>query len=348
MSDLDEAGRALIALAGDAHDPTDEDRARVRTALAARLGAAAGLGLGAAAGLGATAKAAAGAGAAGSTAGAGAAAAGGTLAVKLVGVAVLLTTTVGVGAAVKLSRRAAHAPAAAKTSAVQAHRTVAAAAPRALPAPAADEAPREDPRPAAPAAGAAPGRAANNEAPNDGAPDGEARGHGAPPAPPPPRPAEAKARAVPAKIDARDVTGAAPRRRSAVANAANESDHACTPPSDAGAATRKAASGVADEARLVNDGVRALRAGQAACALALFDTHARYYPDGVLAEEREAERALALAELGRSAEARAAAATFLRRHPASPLGVRLRQRIPGIDAAAEAPTEAPPGDRGGR
>ena len=55
MSDLDEAGRAMIALAGDAHDPTDADRARVRAALAGRLGAAAGLGLGTVAVLGATA-----------------------------------------------------------------------------------------------------------------------------------------------------------------------------------------------------------------------------------------------------------------------------------------------------
>jgi len=58
-----------------------------------------------------------------------------------------------------------------------------------------------------------------------------------------------------------------------------------------------------------------------------------YYPEGVLAEEREAERALALADLGRTAEARLAAAAFLRKYPASPLGVRLRHRIPGIDIA---------------
>jgi len=88
---------------------------------------------------------------------------------------------------------------------------------------------------------------------------------------------------------------------------------------------------VADEARLVRDGVRALREGQAACALSLLDAHARYYPEGVLAEEREAERALALADLGRIAEARAAATAFLRKHHGSPLGARLRQRIPGLE-----------------
>jgi len=82
----------------------------------------------------------------------------------------------------------------------------------------------------------------------------------------------------------------------------------------------------------VHDGVRALHEGQAACALSLLDTHAHFYPHGVLSEERDAERALALAELGRTLEARAVAAAFLRAHPTSPLGVRLRQRIPGIDA----------------
>jgi len=88
---------------------------------------------------------------------------------------------------------------------------------------------------------------------------------------------------------------------------------------------------VADETRLVHDGVRALHEGQPACALSLLDAHAHFYPHGVLAEEREAERALALAELGRLAEARAVGAAFLHAHPGSPLGARLRQRIPGID-----------------
>ena len=85
---------------------------------------------------------------------------------------------------------------------------------------------------------------------------------------------------------------------------------------------------MADEARLVQDGVRSLRSGRPATALAFLDLHARLYPDGVLAEERDAERALALAELGRMPEARAAAAAFLGKYPKSPLGVRLRHRIP--------------------
>ena len=85
---------------------------------------------------------------------------------------------------------------------------------------------------------------------------------------------------------------------------------------------------VEGEARLVRDGVAALRAGEPARALALFDAHALRYPRGILAEERAAERALALAALGRHAEARAAADEFLRAHPTSPLATRLRRSIP--------------------
>jgi len=88
---------------------------------------------------------------------------------------------------------------------------------------------------------------------------------------------------------------------------------------------------LAIEARLVHDGVAALRAGQPARALALFDAHAISYPQGVLAEERAAERVLALAQLGRLADAHAAADEFLRAHRASPLAARLRKRLRALD-----------------
>jgi outer membrane protein assembly factor BamD (BamD/ComL family) len=88
---------------------------------------------------------------------------------------------------------------------------------------------------------------------------------------------------------------------------------------------------LADEARLLHDGVAALRAGHPARALTLFDAHAALYPAGALVEERAAERALALADLGRTAEARVAAEDFLRGHPASPLAARLRERLRALD-----------------
>jgi len=92
---------------------------------------------------------------------------------------------------------------------------------------------------------------------------------------------------------------------------------------------QRSAPTVDGEVRLVGDGVAALREGAPARALALFDAHALRYPHGVLAEERAVERALALAALGRDAEARAAADEFLRTHPTSPLATRLRKNFPG-------------------
>jgi hypothetical protein len=267
----------------------------VRAVLAVRLGAAAGVGVGTAAGLFATAKAAAGVGVVGSTGGAPAVVAGGALATKLVGVALVLTATVGAGAAVKLARRSAHAPVAVRTSSEIHDRRTVAAAPRELSPPPSPHTTAVDPTP-------------SDEAPSL------------------------------AKLDARDLAGTGPRRHPAPA--AGASSQACvSAPSGADIAARRPESAVADEARLVHDGVRALRAGQPACALSLLDTHARFYPEGVLADERDAERALALADLGQAAEARAAAELFLRKHPASPLGVRLRRRIPGIDVADGEPIE---------
>jgi hypothetical protein len=348
MSELDETGRALLALASDAHDPTDQDRARVRTALAARLGAAAGLGVGTAVGVGLTAKAAASVGGAASTGGAAtgvvttggagaavAAATGGALGTKLVGVALVLTTTLGVGTAVKLARRTEHAPPAAKSSEAHGRRALAVAR-RDAPPPASEAPAAEAPAVLVPAAVAAPSDQPL-PAPTVGAPAPAvdlAPNHEAPAtSPPSPDPSGAGPQA-PARIDAPEAAGPAQRRRATTATGA--SDRTCPSTlSNAGSGAHRSPSAVADEARLVHDGVLALRSGQPACALSLLDTHARFYPDGVLAEERAAERALALADLGRVAEARAAAAEFLHAHPTSPLGVRLRHRIPGLDVTDE-------------
>jgi RNA polymerase sigma-70 factor (ECF subfamily) len=83
---------------------------------------------------------------------------------------------------------------------------------------------------------------------------------------------------------------------------------------------------VGDETRLVQAGVLARRSGQPARALELLDQHARLYPTGVLAEERDAERALALADLGRAREARAAIDQFLYDYPTSAAAAALRAR----------------------
>jgi hypothetical protein len=83
------------------------------------------------------------------------------------------------------------------------------------------------------------------------------------------------------------------------------------------------------ETRLVRAGIAALREGDPADALDLFDEHARTYPNGVLAEERAAERIAALCHLDRVDEANRAAATFVREHPGSPLVARVRSGCAG-------------------
>jgi hypothetical protein len=63
-------------------------------------------------------------------------------------------------------------------------------------------------------------------------------------------------------------------------------------------------------------------------ALAALDEHARRFPAGTLAEEREATRALALCAAGRIGEAQGAARSFLAAHPTSPLAHRVRAACP--------------------
>jgi hypothetical protein len=309
MMKLDKEERALLALARDAHDPSDADRLRVRAALTARLGAAAGLGL--AAGLGSSAKAAAVAGA-GSGLGAGAsgaAVAGATLGVKLIGAAVVVASTVGVGAvAIHHARRA---PVAMVAASARTH-----ARPLAAPAPALALA-LSRPSPPAVAASEAPPPAS---APREVAPPVSAPREVAPP--PPEAPGTATMVERPA------------RSRRSVETVARASDGMRRPTDPPPARFLPT---LAEEARLVRDGIAALRAGDPARALALFDKHDATYPSGPLAEECAAERALALADLGRVAEARLASEAFLRAHPDSPFAARLRERLRALDVRSRTP-----------
>lgn len=80
---------------------------------------------------------------------------------------------------------------------------------------------------------------------------------------------------------------------------------------------------IAEETRLVRGAETALRQGNSAEALALLAEHARRFPQGVLAEEREGERAIATCTSA-SPEARAAAAArFRRAHPGSAMLPRV-------------------------
>jgi hypothetical protein len=76
---------------------------------------------------------------------------------------------------------------------------------------------------------------------------------------------------------------------------------------------------LAAELRLLSRANAAMRAGRHAEALDVLAQHAREFEAGQLAPEREYKRALALCELGRTEQARAAADAFVREHPRSPL-----------------------------
>jgi len=77
------------------------------------------------------------------------------------------------------------------------------------------------------------------------------------------------------------------------------------------------AKGLAAERALLDVARSALARGEAAEALAAADRHAREYPDGALAEEREAIAIKALVALGRRDEARARLRELERKHPNS-------------------------------
>ncbi|MFO0610017.1 MAG: hypothetical protein U0324_43060 [Polyangiales bacterium] len=82
---------------------------------------------------------------------------------------------------------------------------------------------------------------------------------------------------------------------------------------------------LAEELRLLNAARRALAAHQLDDAARPLAEHARRFPRGQLAEEREATAALVTCARGdRDASARAAE-RFLRAHPRSPQGPRVRR-----------------------
>jgi len=81
---------------------------------------------------------------------------------------------------------------------------------------------------------------------------------------------------------------------------------------------------LAEEARLLREAETARRAGELERASQKLDEHRRRFPRGVLASERDAARVLLLCDAGRTTEAKKLAASFLRRHPRSPLADRVR------------------------
>ena len=81
--------------------------------------------------------------------------------------------------------------------------------------------------------------------------------------------------------------------------------------------TKSAAPNPADEVKMLERAQDALRSGRYADALSLCNEHAKSYPNGMLAQEREVIAVEALVKTGRTAEAKARAESFKRRFPGS-------------------------------
>lgn len=80
----------------------------------------------------------------------------------------------------------------------------------------------------------------------------------------------------------------------------------------------------ADELALVSAMQLALRSGNAAQALALVNEHARRFPSGALAQEREGARAIAQCQLAEPTARAAVQSAFEARYPSSPYAPRVK------------------------
>ncbi|MGH7282482.1 MAG: hypothetical protein ACRELY_13225 [Polyangiaceae bacterium] len=94
---------------------------------------------------------------------------------------------------------------------------------------------------------------------------------------------------------------------------------------------------VTAEVDLLRRAQEALNDGDANAALALLDEHARKYPNGALAEEREAARVVALCAANRVDDARATAQSFSTAHPQSPFAARIAASCAGTSSTSSGP-----------
>lgn len=79
------------------------------------------------------------------------------------------------------------------------------------------------------------------------------------------------------------------------------------------------------EVSLLRRAQAANEAGDGIAALDALDTHARRYPEGVLADQRVVERVIAVCTIARAPAAREAAVQFLAAHPRSSQAPRVRR-----------------------
>jgi len=87
--------------------------------------------------------------------------------------------------------------------------------------------------------------------------------------------------------------------------------------------SKKAPDRLDEELGFLRRAQEALQQGEPVEALRALDRHARLFPRGAMRQEREAARAVSLCELGRFKEGRAIARSLLARSPRTPLAARL-------------------------
>jgi hypothetical protein len=158
------------------------------------------------------------------------------------------------------------------------------------------------------------------------APDATARrGHegGEPPSPPVEPEGPMPEAAVPEAAEA-GPSRSADRRGSAGPDRRRAAPEPEPEPAPAPAPAPTLGSTLAEENQLLAQARAALIDGRPEQALTRLADHARRFPDGVLTEERQALRAVALCEAGRDADGDAAARSFLREHPQAALAQRVR------------------------
>lgn len=126
-----------------------------------------------------------------------------------------------------------------------------------------------------------------------------------------------------------NVAPVAPRSPSAAAPPASGSVSTVPPSATAKFAEVPSAAPTGDtlaaETRDLRSAYAAMERGDPARALVLLEQQSAAYPHGQLGQERAAARVFALCKLGRTAQARTAAARFLAQNPDSPLAERVRK-----------------------
>lgn len=88
---------------------------------------------------------------------------------------------------------------------------------------------------------------------------------------------------------------------------------------------------IAEEASLLRAAHASLAKNDGNGAMSSLDEHARRFPRGALAEEREAAKVMALCAQGRASEARASASAFVSANPRSPFAAQVRRSCASKD-----------------